>query len=57
MSIANLVVNRLLFPILLREELHEINDVGVVLVELVIRPVKAQDERSRITLSPGRNNI
>ena len=57
LSIANLVVDHLLVPILLREELHEFNDVGVVLVELVLRAVKAQYERSRITLYPTGNNF
>ena len=47
LSVANLVVDHLLVPILLREERHEMNDVGVVGVELIFRTIKAQDERSR----------
>ena len=54
---ANLVVDHLLLPILLRKERHELDDVGVVVVELIIRPVKAQDEGSRrIILLPEGNN-
>ena len=50
LSTANLVVDHLLCPILLREERHELDDVGVVRVELIPRPVKAHDERSVIML-------
>jgi len=50
LSIANLVVDHLLVPVLLREERHELNDVGVVRVEMISRPVKTYDEGSKIMI-------